>query len=75
MSPGTDLELIQKMWYGTADEAIEAVQAAATLGFGVSLRNESVPDEEDPGAGAEQWIVEIYNDVPVAEPEPVPATA
>ncbi|MGA8115462.1 MAG: hypothetical protein WCA46_17490 [Actinocatenispora sp.] len=73
MTVGTDLELIQKMWYGTADEAIEAVQAAATLGFGVSLHNESVPDEDEATTSSEQWIVEIFNDVPAAEPEGVTA--
>lgn len=62
-------ELIQKMWYGSAEEAIEAVQAAATLGFGVSLRNESVAEEDEPTASAEQWVVTILNDVPAAEPE------
>lgn len=64
-----DPEPIQKMWYGSVDEALEAVQAAATLGFGVSLRNESVTDEEEPTTSAEQWVVEILSDVPAAEPE------
>lgn len=70
-----DLELIQKMWFGAVDEALEAVRAAATLGFGVALRNESVAEEDDSEAAAEQWVVEIYGDVPAAEPEPVAVPA
>jgi hypothetical protein len=69
----TDLELIQKIWFGTVEEAVEAVQAAATLGFGVSLRNESVPDEEEPTTSSEQWVVEIFHEAPTAEPEPASA--
>lgn len=69
----SELDLIQKMWFGTSEEALEAVQAAATLGFGVSLRNESIVDDEEPTAIGEQWIVEIYNEVPTADPEPAAA--
>lgn len=70
MSVTTDLELIQKMWFGNSDEALEAVQAAATLGFGVALHNESAADEEDPTLVTEQWVVEVYPEVPAAAPEP-----
>lgn len=66
----SEVDLIQKIWFGTVEEAVEAVQAAATLGFGVALRNESVPEEDEPGTVSEQWVVEIYSEAPAAEPEP-----
>lgn|GEM_PF-3642078 len=64
-----EAELIQRMWFGTVEEAVEAVNAAATLGFGVALHNESVPDEDE-GASTEQWIVALYSEAPTAAPDP-----
>jgi hypothetical protein len=69
VTAANEAELIQRMWFGTVEEAIEAVNAAATLGFGVTLHNESVPDEEE-GTTAEQWIVALFSEPPTATPDP-----
>lgn len=74
MTAEGDIEPIKKIWFTGAAEAIEAVQAAETLGFGVALHNESAPDdsasdEDEPGTVTEWWIVEIYPEVPTGDPE------
>lgn len=70
MTAEGDIEPIKKIWFTGAAEATEAVQAAETLGFGVALHNETAPDEEEPGTVTEWWIVEVYPEVPNADPEP-----
>lgn len=58
---------IQKIWFGNVEEALEAVQAASVLGFGVSLRNEYTVDAEDPELGSERWVVDVFSEVPNAD--------
>lgn len=58
---------IQKIWFGNVEEALEAVQAASVLGFGVAMRNEYTVDADDPELGSERWVVDVFSEVPNAD--------
>jgi transcriptional regulator with XRE-family HTH domain len=41
---------------------VDTVRSALQLGLGVALRNESVPDPDDPDVCVEEWVVEVYRE-------------
>jgi hypothetical protein len=72
--------------YGVADvreldrgqDAVEALEAAITLGLGVRVRNQMVPTEVGDSwfEASEQWVVEILDGIPLTyDPLDVPAEA
>ena len=55
---GAPSELIARHWFYTVEDAVEAVQAADTLGLGVRLWNLEVREAEDQEFVL-RWVVEI----------------
>ncbi len=49
------------------DEAVEHLQAAATLGLGVRLRSYSVRDQDDPDSYAVYRELDVLTDHPIQE--------
>ena len=65
----TATQLLTTNIVDSAQEAIEAVQAADVLGLGVKLYNRLVPDADDSDTLEEEWVVEVFTSAPAVDPD------
>jgi hypothetical protein len=60
--PTEESRPVMTIYYFCVEDAIEAIEAAAILGLGVALRNQTIPEEDD--ISSEQWVVELFSAAP-----------